>query len=366
MAAKIKWDRGAWWIFTHFDGRRKKKRIGPTKADKRRAEAFARQINEDLARGKYQANMTTKKPLCCDERLRIWHATYAPTMKLSYQILTRGLIVNHLIPHFGSRDLREISEEDLMDYIRAKLGSGLAPATIKNALSVLRRLYTILEREELVSRNPASRIGELMRQVGRATALETEEVAFWSRTEIQTLMEVARAHQPRFAPLLVLLFSTGMRRGEALGLQWRDVDFDRGVLTIRRAITSVGLTTPKSGKTRKVAIAPGLASELLDVLAERRREVLAKGWGDVPEWVFCSEAGTPPHPRNVERVWERVRRRAQNERGATSQTPLCTAHVGDVGTPGWQEHSLGSRPTRACRSCADAQGLRPRDARGRS
>ena len=48
MAAKIKWDRGAWWVFTHYDGRRKKKRIGPTKADKRRAERIAEKIDAKL------------------------------------------------------------------------------------------------------------------------------------------------------------------------------------------------------------------------------------------------------------------------------------------------------------------------------
>ena len=37
MAAKVKWDRGAWWVFTHFEGKRTKKRVGATKIDKRQA-----------------------------------------------------------------------------------------------------------------------------------------------------------------------------------------------------------------------------------------------------------------------------------------------------------------------------------------
>ncbi len=58
---------------------------------------------------------------------------------------------------------------------------------------------------------------------------------------------------------------------------------------------------------------PSLALEMLDLLATRRRKVLARGWLDVPEWVFCSEAGSAPEPRNLERVWARVRRRAQKQ-----------------------------------------------------
>ena len=133
----------------------------------------------------------------------------------------------------------------------------------------------------------------------------------WTRREVETLIEAARKHEPRFAPLLVLLFSTGVRRGEALGLQWSDVDFDRSLISIRRSITDTGITTPKSGKARKLATPASLTSELFDLFAARRREAMTRAWPEVPEWVFCSEAGTVPTPRNIERVWYRLRRRAE-------------------------------------------------------
>ncbi len=62
-----------------------------------------------------------------------------------------------------------------------------------------------------------------------------------------------------------------------------------------------------------VAMAPTLAAELLDLLAERRRAMLGRGWTEVPDPVFCSEIGTPVDERNFERSWQRVRRRAQRE-----------------------------------------------------
>ena len=48
MASKVKWDRGAWWVVTHHAGKRKKKRVGPTKADKRHAQQIAEKINAAL------------------------------------------------------------------------------------------------------------------------------------------------------------------------------------------------------------------------------------------------------------------------------------------------------------------------------
>jgi len=133
----------------------------------------------------------------------------------------------------------------------------------------------------------------------------------WTRGEAEQLLTLAEEHEPRFAPLLRFLLSTGARRSEALGLQWRDVDFDRGRITIRRALTKGQLVTPKSGKSRVVALAPGLAGALFDLFGHRRVEAMQRGWAEPPVWVFCSETGTPLDERNATRSWSRVRRRAQ-------------------------------------------------------
>ena len=150
-----------------------------------------------------------------------------------------------------------------------------------------------------------------MRRVDRSTASETRTVDAWEKGEAAILLGLARDLDPRFYYVLRLLFGTGMRRGEAIGLRWEDVDFERGRIHVRRAIVRGQPTTPKSGKGRMVALSPGVASDLLDLLARRRRECLACRWSEVPEWVFCSESGGTLDERNVERSWARIRRRAQ-------------------------------------------------------
>ncbi|MBW1686662.1 MAG: tyrosine-type recombinase/integrase, partial [Deltaproteobacteria bacterium] len=91
------------------------------------------------------------------------------------------------------------------------------------------------------------------------------------------------------------------------------MDFDRREISIRRAITVRQVTTPKSGRRRVIKMPEGLASVLFDLLAQRRREMLSRGWQQIPEWVFCSTAGTPWEERNFNRVWYRLRRRAQKK-----------------------------------------------------
>ncbi len=173
-----------------------------------------------------------------------------------------------------------------------------------------------------MARNPAARVGELMRRVDRRVAIETPEVEYWTPEEAARLIALAREYEPRFAPALVLAFSTGCRKGEILGLKWPDIDFEHRTLAIRRAITMRRVTTPKSGRWRSVAMTETLANELFDLLAVRRqhaalqaRAALEPGSAEPasppPEWVFCSRTGTPWDETNFARHWERVRRRGE-------------------------------------------------------
>ena len=122
------------------------------------------------------------------------------------------------------------------------------------------------------------------------------------------------------------LFLTGIRRGELLALQWDSVDFDHHKLSITRAWVRGEVTTPKTGKSRRVPMPPALEELLLDVLGERRRECLAKGWKQIPRPVFCSTNGSYWNERNFNRSWEQVRRRAQ-VRGVRPLRLHCARHT---------------------------------------
>jgi hypothetical protein len=200
MAAKVKFDRGAWWVFTHYEGKRKKKRVGSTKAHKREAEEIAKKINAALALGTFASETRVSEAIPCDMELERWQRTYAPTLKRSSEAAAIGLIRNHLAPFFGSRDLRELTESDILGFIRTKLDDQLSPKTIQNALSILRRVCSLAVREGRLDRNPATGIGDLMRRVGRRLASEVPEVEAWTRDESRAATRTCPGARARLLP----------------------------------------------------------------------------------------------------------------------------------------------------------------------
>jgi integrase len=108
----------------------------------------------------------------------------------------------------------------------------------------------------------------------------------------------------------------GLRRGEVLGLRWQDVDLDTSVVRIRQAVqrtdTGVVVTELKTDRSRRTVPIPVRTSAAL----KRHRAVQAEQRVSCPipwpdnDLVFTTAIGTPLEPRNVNRSWYVVRRRA--------------------------------------------------------
>jgi integrase len=157
MAAKAVWYRGAWWLRVHFQGSKREQRFGKAKADQRRANDLARQINAEIELGKFGLAREKQTPLPCTHQLGRWLDTYRPTLKPTTEKLFEGFIRNHLGTHFGDRDLREIREADLLRFVSEMQAKGLAPGTIKNNLGFLRQVYNSLIFQGELTSNPASK-----------------------------------------------------------------------------------------------------------------------------------------------------------------------------------------------------------------
>ncbi len=313
MAAKLREKNGFYWVVVHHDGRRKWKKIGK---DKREAQKVVHKVNAELALGAYSLERKGRSPTV-EEALVRWHQDYKPTFSVSYSQQVELNIRLHLVPMMGNLLISEVVERDVLRFIDAKTAAGvqrpLKVGTLLNILSMLGRVLALAVEAGELEKNPCRNLKKLLKRVERQQAEVVSQIDSFSRVEVAKLLAIAETSEPSFSPLLVFLLSTGARKGEALGLQWIDVDFDGSRIHIRRARVRGRQGPPKSGKARFVAMSDGLSQVLRDLLAQRRRQCLEQGWSQVPEHVFCSQAGTPLDERNVNRVWDRIRRRAQKE-----------------------------------------------------
>ena len=121
---------------------------------------------------------------------------------------------------------------------------------------------------------------------------------------------LAAAEKLRYRPVLVLIAATGLRRGEALALHWRDVDLAGGTLKVAGTLSRVGgrleISEPKTARSRRtVPLSPAVVSLLKTIKATQAAERLHAGeqWTD-SGLVFTTEFGTPVEPRNILRTIE--------------------------------------------------------------
>lgn len=136
---------------------------------------------------------------------------------------------------------------------------------------------------------------------------QQRKASFLTREELGLLLRTCQEHFPTSYPFVSLLARTGLRLGEAVGLQWGDIDFNGRFIEVQRTRSNWRITTPKSGKGRQVDMSKQLTETLKALLLERKKETLRRGWGEVPEWVFVSEEGTLLHESNFRhRVWGKL------------------------------------------------------------
>jgi integrase len=233
----------------------------------------------------------------------------------------RDALDNVLIPRFGSWKVAAIDAEAIASLIRELEREGLhaidperparplSASTIENYLKPLSGALGFAVRRGLLSSN----VCRTLTSDDRPAQRDAEPTHEWTDEEIEALFAASEELAQRadskydYSPVLRTAIYTGLRLGELLGLQWTDVDFETGVLHVRRQWTLTGeLTEPKTKKgVRRVPLGD-------DMVAYLRRQKLASKYSTEGDFVFASKAGTPLSHRNVQaRGFEAARDKAE-------------------------------------------------------
>jgi integrase len=143
--------------------------------------------------------------------------------------------MKHLIEHFGRRRIRAITYADIEEYRNRRLETKTkltkkerSIADVHRTLARLRAVFTYAVQKEWLIRNPFSK-GEglisLAHEVARERVLSTEE-------QRKILQACQTKHRRHVYPIVLIALDSGCRRGELLNLRWRDVDSEKGAITV--------------------------------------------------------------------------------------------------------------------------------------
>ena len=215
-----------------------------------------------------------------------------------------SIVSGHLIPSLGRIRIRKLMPADLEVHLRRAADSGLSNGTVRHHHAVLRRALGQAERWGLVARNVARLVTppRILRRDMRPL------------TAAQARLFLSGVENDRLAALYAVSLSLGLRKGESLGLQWADIDFEARTLAVRHTLQRYGgehhLDEPKTNRSRRTITLPRpLVDALRSHRAQQREERLRAGpfWaGERWGLVFCNELGEPLDGTAVTRAFRKT------------------------------------------------------------
>lgn len=248
------------------------------------------QFVTEVMEGKHDAEKISFKSFL-DQRFATWKANLSPTTYQGYELIAK----NHVIPFFGKYDMRKITPELVQRYYNETQSSGrldgkgksLSGSTMKKHHTFLHKVFADAVRWKHINSNPTDYVDK--------PKAESNERAFLTIDELKELNEITQYGY--WGELTYVLSWTGMRLGEALGLQWGDINFDGKFLSIQRSQAYIHATNElvdKSPKTKSSIRRIHLGASLLEYLRSMKENHL-NIYGDVANTskVFRNLDGSP-------------------------------------------------------------------------
>jgi integrase len=206
----------------------------------------------------------------------------------------------HLLPFFGRRPLEQITPDDVEAFIAAKRQEGKAVKSILNYVGLLNTLFAHGTKRGWCSNNP-------VKSIDKPRDHRDPEIRFLDQQELEALLDAVPDDLLGSVERVLYLAAamTGMRRGELLALRWRDIDWNAGLIRVRRTYTRGQFGTPK---TRRSSRAVPLADRLREEL--RRHERRSRYQSEL-DLVFCHpHSGCVLDPSRLRRRFQDAARRA--------------------------------------------------------
>ncbi len=277
----------------HFETVRGKK----ADANRRLTELLA-----NLDKGIY----TPPGKLTVGEHLQNWLSGYVRT-NCSPRTLDgyTAIIENHLTPNLGHLLLKQLQPQAIQAYY-GKACEKLSARTVHHQHRILSQSLKHAVRQGLLGRNPAELVDPPRPRPKQMRSLSPEEV--------ECLLDAA--FDNRFYPVIYMALSSGLRQAELLGLRWRDINLERGSMSVNRVLYKrrgvCEFKEPKTARSRRlVSMTPKLAAYLREYKGERESWNLHLGrLLHIDDLVFAGDEGEPLDPGVLSHNFARIAKRA--------------------------------------------------------
>ncbi|MDD6985672.1 MAG: site-specific integrase [Butyricicoccus porcorum] len=261
---------------------------------KRRAEEY----KQSMAKEKSNLGDSVRKSALFSEWAETWLEVYKQPFvsDATYRSTYEAYVYNHMIPYFGRRQLRDITQADVQKYFSIKANK--SQSFLNKNRFMLSAIFDTAIENDLCERNPVKHIKYTSKQIKHDKKALTDE-------QIDILEQYAEGKRPE----IILLLNTGLRRGELCGLQWTDINLREKTLTVNRAIAESGgkcsVNPPKFQSYRTIP----LNGKALDVLRQQPKKSI---------WIFPSRTGDFRRPDKWTDILEKFMRGLPPELQCTS------------------------------------------------
>lgn len=240
-----------------------------------------------------------------------WMTRAAPNLRVGTRRQYAWAMDEHVLPALGDLRLEQLDRARVADFLAGKLRDGLARKTVSNIRTTLHAcLEEARETDGLIVVNPATAGSRRAKRLAPSKGERAAKVKAFDQVQLAAFLKALSRVAPEHALLLRLMALTGLRLGEALALQWEDVDLEGRKLLVRRGVTEGRVEPTKTSRERAVDLAKGLISSLRTWDARTKASALQRGEPRMP-WLFCGRFDGPMGHRQAQDAFKRAARAAK-------------------------------------------------------
>jgi integrase len=276
----------------------KRRRGTETFRTRKEAESREREWLSQIEKGTVVT--TTKTTLAA--HLRAWLDLIATTVRPTTLQGYRASVERHLIPRIGAIPVAKITSAQIQAAYSVMLADGIGVRGVQLAhLRLLQSLALAVAWGMRVD-NPALKV--------TPPRAPRKEMRVWTKEQVRAFLAAAAddADADSEYALFLLALTTGMRRGELLGVRWQDVDLARGTLRVAQAVALLHdrptITQPKTAAARRTLPLPAPAVDAIRAHRDRARIAAGGAWRD--DVLVFSATGAPMHPRTLAYHFARI------------------------------------------------------------